>query len=93
MVHLPNEPQFRRCRETVQHDVLVNLVRYLLPQHLEAKLEVPEWEAAANREMTSLQERKVYKLAPRKAVPPGRKRIKSKWVMKRKADKSYKARL
>ena len=40
--------------------------------------------------MTSLKERKVYKLAQRKAVPPGRKRIK---VMKRKADHSYKARL
>ena len=52
-----------------------------------------EWEAAANREMASLEERKVYKLAPRKAVLPGRKRIKSKWVMKRKADNSYKARL
>ena len=52
-----------------------------------------EWEAATNREMTSLRERKVYKLAPRKTVPPGRKRIKSKWVMKRKADNSYKARL
>ena len=43
--------------------------------------------------MTSLKERKVYKLVPRKAVPPGRKRIKSKWVMKRKAATSYKARL
>ena len=43
--------------------------------------------------MTSLKERDVYKLAPRKAVPPGKKRIKSKWVMKRKADNSYKARL
>ena len=51
-----------------------------------------EWQAAANREMTSLKERKVYKLAPCKAVP-GRKRIKSKWVMTRKADNSYKARL
>ena len=52
-----------------------------------------EWGAAANREMTSLKERKVYKLVPRKEVPPGRKRIKSKWVVKRKADNSYKARL
>ena len=52
-----------------------------------------EWEAAANIEMASLKERKVYKLSPRKAVSPGRKRIKSKWVMKRKADNSYKARL
>ena len=41
VVHLPNEPEFRRCRETVQQDVLVNLVGYLLPKHLEAKLEVP----------------------------------------------------
>ena len=43
--------------------------------------------------MTSLKERKVYKLAPRKAVPPRRKRIKSKWVMERKTDHSYKVRL
>ena len=41
LVNLPNEPEFKRCRETVQHDVLVNLVGYLLPQHLEAKLEIP----------------------------------------------------
>ena len=40
VVHLPNEPEFSRCRETVQYDVLVNLVGYLPPQHLEAKLEV-----------------------------------------------------
>ena len=52
-----------------------------------------EWDAAANREMTNLKDRKVYKLAPRKAVLPGRKRIKSKWVMKRQADNSYKVRL
>ena len=52
-----------------------------------------EWEAAANREMTSLKKRNVYKLAPRKAVPPRSNRIKSKWVMKRKADNPYKARL
>ena len=52
-----------------------------------------EWESAANREMTSLKKHKVYKLAPRKAVSPGRKLIKSKWVMKRKANNSYKARL
>jgi len=62
-------------------------------QEARAMPDAAEWEAAANREMTSLKERKVYKLAPRKAVPPGRKRIKSKWVMKRKADNSYKARL
>ena len=52
-----------------------------------------EWEAAANREMTSVKEGKVYKLAPRKAFPPGGMRIQSKWVMKRKANNSYKARL
>ena len=32
----------------------------------------------------------MYKLVPRTAVPPGRKRIKSKWVFKRKADGSFK---
>ena len=35
----------------------------------------------------------MYKLVPRTAVPPGRKRIKSKWVFKRKADGSFKGRL
>ena len=43
--------------------------------------------------MTSLKERTLYKLAPRKAVPPGRKRVKSKCVIKRKSDNSYRARL
>ena len=43
--------------------------------------------------MESLKARKVYKLVPRTAVPPGRKRIKSKWVFKRKADGSFKGRL
>ena len=35
----------------------------------------------------------MYKLVPRTAVPPGRKRIKSKWVFKRKAYGSFKGRL
>ena len=35
----------------------------------------------------------MYKLVPRKAVPLGRKRIKSKWVFKRKADGSFKGSL
>ena len=41
LVNLPNEPEFKRCRETVQHDVLANLVGHLLPQHLEVNVEVP----------------------------------------------------
>ena len=35
----------------------------------------------------------MYKLVPRTVVPPGRKRIKSKWVFQRKADGSFKGRL
>ena len=50
-----------------------------VPRTIQEALAMPdavEWEAAANREMTSVEERKLYKLAPRKAVLPGRKRIK-----------------
>ena len=43
--------------------------------------------------MKSLNDRKVYKLVPRSAAPPGRKRIKPKWVFKRKADDSFKERV
>ncbi|CAN0307452.1 unnamed protein product, partial [Pylaiella littoralis] len=51
------------------------------------------WRAAADKEMDSLHELKVYKLVPRSTVPPGQKIINSKWVLKRKADNSYKARV
>ncbi|CAB1113505.1 unnamed protein product [Ectocarpus sp. CCAP 1310/34] len=37
--------------------------------------------------------RNIYKAVPRTAVPPGRKREKSKWVFKRKAGGSFKRRL
>ena len=47
-------------------------------QEARAMPDAAEWEAAANREMMSLKERKVYKLAPRKVVPPWGGRIKSK---------------
>ncbi|CAB1109507.1 unnamed protein product [Ectocarpus sp. CCAP 1310/34] len=50
-----------------------------------------QWDAAA--EIASLKERQVYKLVPRTAFPPGRKRIKSKWVFKRKTGGSFKGRL
>ena len=43
--------------------------------------------------MKSLNDRKVHKLVPRSAVPPGRKRIKSNWVFKRKADDCFKGRV
>ena len=46
--------KFRRCRETVQHDALVNLVGYLLPLHLEAKLEVPSLCKKVDRMSASL---------------------------------------
>ena len=40
--------------------------------------------------MKSLNDSKVYELVLRSVVPPGRKRIKSKWVFKRKADGFFK---
>ena len=49
-----------------------------------------QWTAAAQREIASLEDRQVYRLVPRSAVPAGRKRINSKWVLKGKADGSFK---
>ena len=54
--------------------------------------EATQWNAAAEREIASLKDCHVYKLVPRSAVPTGRKRTNSKWVFKRKADGSFKAR-
>ncbi|CAB1109543.1 unnamed protein product [Ectocarpus sp. CCAP 1310/34] len=67
-----------------------------VPRTIEEARAMPDgeqWNAAAEREIASLKERQVYKLVPRTAVPPGRKRIKSKWVFKRKAGGSFKGRL
>ncbi|CAB1117222.1 unnamed protein product [Ectocarpus sp. CCAP 1310/34] len=67
-----------------------------VPQTIEEARAMPDgeqWNTAAEREIASLKERQVHKLVPRTAVPPGRKRIKSKWVFKRKADGSFKGRL
>ena len=49
-------------------------------QEARASPDAAKWNAAAEREMKSLNDRKVYKLVPRSAVPPGRKRIKPKWA-------------
>ncbi|CAN0444191.1 unnamed protein product [Pylaiella littoralis] len=62
-------------------------------QEARASPDATKWNAAAEREMKSLSDRKVYKLVPRSAVPPERKRIKSKWVFKRKADGTFKGRV
>eukprot|EP00903_Cladosiphon_okamuranus_P005795 g5742.t1 len=67
-----------------------------VPRNISEARAMPDaakWNAAAEREMASLRERKVFKLVPRAAVPFGHKRIKSKWVFKRKADGSHKGRL
>lgn len=48
---------------------------------------------ACDKEMDSLNKLKVYKLVPRSSVPPGKKIINSKWVMRRKSDNSFKARM
>ena len=54
--------------------------------------EAAQWNAAAEHEIAGLEYPQVYQLAPRSAVPAGRKRINSKWVFKRKANGSFKAR-
>ena len=55
--------------------------------------EAAQWNAAAEREIARLKDRQVYNLVPRSAILAGRKRINSKWVFKRKADGSFKARV
>ena len=55
--------------------------------------EAARWNAAAGREIASLENSQVYNLVPRSAVLAGRKRINSKWVVKRGADGSFKARV
>ena len=62
-------------------------------QEARASPDAAKWQAAAEREMKSLSDRKVYQLVPRSAVPPGSKSIKSKWVFKRKADGTFKGRV
>ena len=51
------------------------------------------WREAAETEIKSLQDLNVYKLVPRSTVPPGLKVIGTKWVLKVKANQTYKARL
>ena len=55
--------------------------------------EAAQWNAAPEREIAGFKYRHAYKLVPRPAVPAGRKRINSKWVFKREADGSFKARV
>ena len=55
--------------------------------------EAAQWNAAAEHEIARLENRRVYKLVPRSAVPAGCNRIISKWVSTRKADGSLKARV
>ena len=67
-----------------------------IPQTIKEARATPEaaqWNTAAEHEIASLNNRQVYKLVPCSAVPAGRKRINSKWVLKRKADSSFKARV
>ncbi|CAB1105086.1 unnamed protein product [Ectocarpus sp. CCAP 1310/34] len=64
-----------------------------LPRTIQEARAMPDgaqWNTAAEREIANLKERQVYKLVPRTAVPPGRRRIKSKWMFKRKADGPFK---
>ena len=55
----------------------------------EAKL----WKEAAQKEIKSLQDLKVYTLVPTSNVPKGQNVIGSKWVFKVKTDNTYKDRL
>ena len=62
-------------------------------QEARASPDAAKWNAAAEHEMKSLNDGKVYTLVPRSSVPRGRKRIKSNWVFKHKADGSFKGRV
>ena len=59
-------------------------------------MKLPEaelWMKAAQKEIKSLQDLKVYTLVPISNVPKGKNVIGSKWVFKVKTDNTYKARL
>ena len=59
-------------------------------------MKLPEaelWKEAAQKEIKSLQDLKVYTLVPISNVPKGQNVIGSKWVFKMKTDNTYKARL
>ena len=78
---------------STEYAYAVRAVQPDVPRTIEGARAPPDaakWNAAAERQMKSLNDRKVYKLVPRSAVPPGRKRIKFKCVFKRKADGSFK---
>ena len=62
-------------------------------KEVRATLEATQWNAAAEREIASLKDRHVNKRVPRSAVLTGLKRTNLKWVFKRKADGSFKARV
>ena len=67
-----------------------------VPRRIKQTRATPEaalWNAAAECEIASLRDRQVHKLGPRSAVPAGRKRVNSKWVIKRQEDGTFKARV
>ena len=79
--------EYAYAAEAVQPDVSRTI------HEARASPDAAKWNAAAEREMENLKDRKVFKYVPRSAVHPGRKRVKSKWVFKRKADGSFKGRV
>ena len=67
-----------------------------VPESYQEAMELPEaelWKEAAQKEIKSLQDLKVYTLVPKSNVPKGQNGICSKWVFKVKTDNTYKARL
>ena len=55
--------------------------------------EAAEWKAATTKELNSLKDLGVHTLVPKSTIPPGKKHIGSRWVFKRKADGTFKARI
>ena len=67
-----------------------------VPESYQQAMKLPEaelWKEAAQKEIKSLQDLKVYTLVPISNVPNGQNVIGSKWVFKLKTDNTYKARL
>ena len=67
-----------------------------VPENYQQAMKLPEaelWKEAAQKEIKSLGDLKVYTLVPISNVPKGPNVIGSKWVFKVKTDSTYKARL
>jgi hypothetical protein len=52
-----------------------------------------QWRTAITKEFKDMETRKVWKIIKRKAIPPGRRCVKNRWVWKIKRDSVHRARL